>query len=105
MPECQRCGLCCQTVGRTFWKGGNFDDYPGLQAVANNGDYEDGGLPCEMLRFIDGKAVCLIELNYSYDVKPKGCRGYPELGPCFREQAEAEPIVNNESMSQLISKV
>jgi len=65
--ECQRCGNCCIDVGRTFWKAGNLDldkpfgDIEALNFRANDGDYEDNGLACEMLSFDDdGKAVCLI---------------------------------------------
>jgi len=74
---CQRCGRCCLEVGRTFWKGGDFDKHPALNALANDGDYEDGGLSCEMLRFEGGKAVCLIQKNFGHEAKPKACREFP----------------------------
>ena len=91
-------------VGRTFWKAGNitgcpslnngvgrqFGDIQELNNLANNDDHEDGGLPCEMLEFIDGKAVCKIHRDYGYEVKPRACREYPESGElCFYEQAPA----------------
>lgn len=88
MSECKRCGRCCLEVGRTFWKNGNYDDIPELKKRANNGDHEDGDLPCEMLAIIEGKAICLIQRDYGYEAKPRVCRGYPEEGElCFQEQS------------------
>lgn len=85
MEECKRCGKCCVSVGRTFWKIGDYEKYPELNDRANNGDYEDNGKPCEMLRFENGIAVCIIEREYGRDVKPVACREYPECNdePCF----------------------
>ena len=59
--KCKRCGRCCIEVGRTFWKNGNYKAIPDLDVLANNGDHEDGGLPCEMLSHGNGVAVCGIE--------------------------------------------
>ena len=72
--KCFRCGECCIDVGRTFWKVGDYEEFPELNELAKNGDYEDNGLPCEMLRFEKGKAVCLIHKKYGYLAKPKVCR-------------------------------
>lgn len=93
--SCQRCGKCCNSVGRTFWKAGcllfidenrQFGDCQELNDLANNGDHEDNGLPCGMLAFEDGRAVCLIEKNYGKQYKPTVCEKYPEEGEkCFIE--------------------
>lgn len=86
---CQRCGRCCFRVGRTFWKNGDYKDIPDLDERANNGDHEDGGLPCEMLRYENDKATCLIQKKYGIEAKPPVCRTYPKDGePCFREKGE-----------------
>ena len=94
--SCQRCGRCCLEVGRTFWKSGSlrfpkpFGDIDELNALANNGDHEDGGLPCEQLEIVDGKAICKIHRDYGYAAKPKACREYPDfVDMCFREEALA----------------
>ena len=58
---CKQCGKCCEAVGRTFWKNGDYEDCPELNNLANNGDYEDNGQPCEMLSYDRDKAVCSIE--------------------------------------------
>jgi len=90
--ECKRCGLCCLTVGRTFWKNGDYKKIPELSKLAHNGDYEDGGLPCEMLSFEKGLAICLIEKKYGRKAKPDVCREYPEDGKkCFRQKEEMIP--------------
>ena len=84
--KCFRCGLCCLTVGRTFWKNGDFENNAELNEPANNGDYEDGGLPCEMLEMKNGRATCLIQSRYGRQYKPAVCRDYPEDGePCELE--------------------
>ena len=80
--ECKRCGMCCQDVGRTFWKVGDYRQWPQLEAIARNGDHEDNGEPCEMLRFVDGQAVCQIEEYYGREAKPRVCRMYPFEDPC-----------------------
>jgi len=98
--NCMRCGRCCLEVGRTFWKVGNlsaekpfnpekaFGDIEELNKRANDGDHEDGGLPCEMLTFENGRAVCIIQRDYGYDAKPTVCKNYPENGEkCFAELA------------------
>lgn len=88
MRKCHRCGRCCLEVGRTFWKVGKFLDCEELNRRATDGDHEDNGLPCEMLTFENGLAVCRIEKEYGYQYKPSVCRDYPEPGePCFRDQA------------------
>jgi len=70
-----RCGNCCIDVGRTFWKNGNYSVFPELNAIANNDDHEDNGLPCEMLSYDDkGKAVCGIHEIYGYEAKPRVCK-------------------------------
>lgn len=100
MSECKRCGRCCAEVGRTFWKGGDYEEFAELNEWANDGDHEDSGLPCEMLSFgfdsqvQDGKvkvATCLIEALYGRQFKPRVCREYPEEGQlCFREESEVK---------------
>lgn len=75
--ECKRCGNCCIDIGRTFWKNGDYEKIDSvLNDLANNSDHEDGGKPCEMLRFQDGKAVCQIHEIYGYDAKPKVCKDH-----------------------------
>ena len=98
MPEtnkiiCKRCGACCLTVGRTFWKAGifigdskPFGDIEDLNKWAMNGDHEDGGLPCEMFEFSGEKGVCLIHKRYGYAAKPITCRKYPDGELCFRQK-------------------
>ena len=89
MAECKRCGRCCLEVGRTHWKAGDFDDCPELNRRANDGDHEDGGLPCEMLVIEKGIAICTIERDYGLRYKPVTCREYPEDGEkCFAEKAD-----------------
>jgi len=77
--ECIRCGQCCISVGRTFWKHGDFEKYPELQKLAENTESQDDGLPCEMLQMTDGVAACKIEMQYGRAAKPKVCREYPPL--------------------------
>jgi len=72
--KCNRCGNCCIDVGRTFWKNRSYTDVPELQKIASNGDHEDNGLPCEMLDFKDGKAVCFIQAKYGREYKPDVCK-------------------------------
>jgi hypothetical protein len=81
-------------VGRTFWKHGNlllrdkpFGDIESLNQQALNGDHEDNSLPCEMLIIAKGKAVCTIQRDYGYAVKPIACREYPEDNElCFLQK-------------------
>ena len=81
-------------VGRTFWKGGNlnsekpFGEIEELNSRANNDDYEDNGLPCEMLEIENGLAVCKIERDFGWEYKPVACREYPDGELCFAEAAE-----------------
>lgn len=77
--DCIRCGQCCISVGRTFWRCGDFKDYPELQLLANNTEPQDDGLPCGMLQMTDGIAACKIEMMYGHEAKPKACRDYPVL--------------------------
>jgi len=90
---CEQCGCCCLTVGRTFWKAGDlnsskpFGSIELLNQWANDGDHEDNGLPCEMLYFVKGKAVCWIHARYGYDAKPVACKDYPDSELCFRQKA------------------
>lgn len=75
--DCKRCGNCCIDVGRTWWKNGNYKRInQALYDLSRNGDHEDGGKPCEMLRFQDGEAVCQIQENWGYDAKPEVCRDH-----------------------------
>ena len=86
--ECGRCGNCCIDVGRTFWKNGDFEGVPGLNNRANDGDSEDGGLPCAMLSFDEnGKAVCGVEQVYGRKYKPKVCREYQGDERCAMQRA------------------
>ena len=84
MFECRRCGNCCIDVGRTFWKNGNFEGNLELRKWQKNGDHEDGGKQCEMLRFEDGKAVCGIERDYGVEYKPDVCREHMGDKRCGR---------------------
>lgn len=77
--ECIRCGQCCISVGRTFWRNGDFENYPELQRLAEETESQDDGLPCQMLQMKDGIAACRIELEYGWAAKPKVCREYPAL--------------------------
>ncbi len=73
--ECKRCGNCCNDVGRTFWKNGNYEDVDSwLDDWANDGDHEDGSLPCEMLHVDNGVARCFIQWKYGKGTKPLVCR-------------------------------
>jgi len=81
--KCLRCGQCCMIVGRTFWRNGDFTDYPDLQKLADETESIYDGLPCQMLQMIDGIATCKIHRDYGYDAKPEVCRKYPEIpGNC-----------------------
>ena len=75
--KCVRCGQCCISVGRTFWKHGDFKDYPELRRLADQTESQDDGLPCGMLQMKDGVAACKIELLYGRRAKPRVCREYP----------------------------
>ncbi len=74
------------TVGRTFWKNGDYDKIPELNEAANNGDYEDLGVPCEMFELRGEIGICLIHERYGKKAKPRVCREYPILEPCHREK-------------------
>jgi hypothetical protein len=74
MAKCKQCGNCCIDVGRTFWKNGDYKNIPTLDKLRKNGDSEDGGLPCEMLGFRGGLAVCFIQQLFGYDAKPDVCK-------------------------------
>ena len=92
--ECRRCGNCCKDVGRTFWKNGDFNNVPELNVEKNNGDWEDGGLPCAMLRFdTDGKAVCLIHRDYGEEYKPDVCREHQGDMRCAHKQKAIETAI------------
>ena len=90
--SCRRCGNCCIGVGRTYWKNGDFEQYPLLKARAKNGDHEDSGLPCEMLRFEDGLATCLIEKIYGHQAKLEVCREHEGDERCLRFVPDIELI-------------
>ena len=74
--ECVRCGQCCISVGSTFWKHGDFKDYPELRELAKRTENCDDGRPCGMLQMTDGVAACKIELLYGRRAKPRVCREY-----------------------------
>lgn len=84
--KCERCGACCLTIGRTFWKNGDYKDIPELNERKKNGDHEDSGLPCEMFRFRGKSSACLIHERYGYKAKPEVCREYPDGELCFRQK-------------------
>lgn len=87
MPEkCQRCGACCLTIGRTFWKHGDFDDIPELKEKANDGVSIDFGVPCEMFELRGEIGVCLIQERYGYEAKPEPCKEYPDGELCLRQE-------------------
>ena len=92
MSKCERCGACCLTVGRTFWKNGDFDDIPELQERANDGRnfgrLWDPSVPCEMLELRGEIGVCLIHEKYGYKAKPTACKEYPDGELCFREKGD-----------------
>lgn len=86
--KCFRCGECCIDVGRTFWKCGDYKRWPVLEELANNGDYEDNELPCEMLRFEKNKAVCLVHKRYGYKAKPEVCQEHKGDKRCRKIKQE-----------------
>ena len=73
---CRQCGNCCIDVGQTWWKNGDYENIPILNRRKKHGDYEDGGLPCEMLRFRNGLAMCQIQEWFGYEAKPEVCRDH-----------------------------
>lgn len=80
--KCLRCGQCCISVGRTFWRCGDFTGYPELEELAKQTESVDDGLPCQMLQMTDGIASCKIEILYGRKAKPLVCREFP-TGPGF----------------------
>jgi len=73
--NCQQCGKCCD-MG-TIWVN---SEHPLVRAAGKAvTDFRDGG-SCDMLVYINGKAVCLIHKYFGYDAKPEVCRDYPEEG-------------------------
>jgi len=87
--KCKRCGQCCISVGRTFWRNSDFADYPSLAKLAKRTESQDDGLPCQMLQMKNGVATCKIELLYGRKAKPRVCREYPERPElCFYEKLE-----------------
>ena len=89
--ECQRCGACCLTIGRTFWKHGNLTDRPfgdieELNQRANDDDVDDLGVPCEMFEMRGKIGVCLIQERYGLEAKPTPCKEYPDGELCLREK-------------------
>ncbi len=83
---CEQCGACCLTVGRTFWKNGDYEDIPELNEKANDGDHEDASVPCEMFELRGLISVCLIHEKYGYKAKPITCKEYPYGKLCHREK-------------------
>ncbi len=82
MAECQRCGDCCQ-VGLLFWRAiaDDFGESTFLYDFANGFPKHEhiamrtlDGMPCMMLRIVEGEAVCLIEKHFGRDTKPRVCR-------------------------------
>lgn len=86
--SCRRCGACCLTVGRTFWRNGDFVGCYPLELLAEQTESVDDGLPCEMLYVIAGVAHCRIECQYVREFKPEACREYPDGEPCHYYQKE-----------------
>ncbi len=81
MMGCSRCGNCCNTVGRTFWKAMFLDQeiIPQLPVEIltklKDGDHEDSDLPCEMLfENEDGLATCYLQAYTGF--KPSVCRNH-----------------------------
>jgi len=70
--ECLRCGQCCISVGRTFWR-------------AEQTEAVDDGLPCEMLKVANGIATCKIESVWGRAAKPEMCRDYP-IDECIHQR-------------------
>ena len=98
--ECKRCGLCCMTVGSTFWIHGDFGGYPELekwQREAEPKDYDDS-LPCGMLNIEDSQASCYIETCFGIEAKPEVCRDHPEEGLCQHEKLFTEIYINTDGM-------
>ena len=87
--KCKRCGACCLTVGRTFWKNGDYEDIPELRERANDGDYADYGVPCEMFELRGEIGVCLIHERYGYQAKPITCKEFPYDGKMCIGQTKA----------------
>lgn len=92
MSKCERCGACCLTVGRTFWKNGDFKYEPELATKANGEEwdvaecYQENTAVCEMFELRGEIGICLIHERYGYKAKPKACREYPDGELCFREK-------------------
>lgn len=87
MPECKQCGLCCVSVGTTFWAGSDFNGYPELVKWQNDAELKgDDAMPCSMLNIEDGQASCYIEVCFGSEAKPRVCREHPEDGLCQREK-------------------
>ena len=97
--RCKRCGNCCIDVGRTFWKVGSlnpdapFGDNSFLNQWAKNGGHEDNGLPCEMLRFENGKGICAIEEDYGREYKPIVCKDHQGDERCCRAASRPERTI------------
>ncbi len=74
MSKCQRCGLCCQNCGD----------------IGDDAQTDSG--PCSCLSFENGLAVCWIQKEWGYGMKPEVCQAYPfpdiDGGKCHRELAQ-----------------
>ncbi len=91
--RCIRCGQCCISVGKTFWRNGDFPEGHPLARRAARATAVDGGLPCEMLKMVHGRATCTIERIYGRECKPQVCRDYPEGEPCqYQAGVNKEPL-------------
>ena len=82
--KCQRCGLCCTNIGRTFYC---HSEHPLLKEILEDmAIFSDTG-PCSMFRQEKGKAICLIHKYLGRAAKPEACRDYPFDGEkCFYEE-------------------
>lgn len=85
--KCKRCGLCCMTVGSTFWTHGDFKRWPELQKKADTVKLGgDDAMPCQMLTVWHGTSSCWIQNNFGIEAKPEVCRDHPEEELCQHEK-------------------
>jgi len=85
--KCKRCGLCCVSVGSTFWAHGDFEQWPELKRQAETVELSgDDAMPCQMLWITNGMAWCMIELRYGREAKPQVCREHPDGEKCQHEK-------------------
>jgi len=85
--NCKRCGLCCMTVGSTFWIHGDFEKWPDLQKRKDQARLcGDNAMPCQMLEVSGGATLCRIHRDYGIEAKPEVCRDHPEDELCQHEK-------------------